>query len=588
MNDDNSIVYHNKQHLRLNSDRTYREFADPRITVDVDNQELEVLMARTRLPDGSYVDLPDYAHVVISPDASAGWPAYASIRQHVFVMSGIEPGCVLELEYKITSKSGARWYLGADVRLDQHYPVREHQIQVQTPDKIAAQVVFRGLSRQQMERAIKGAGHGGAKLNEQTIATTGMRAWIFSDLPDVPDDPNSPPWRVASPRFAFCAMKSTDEWVEIRLLQINKSACELDLISKLTKEWTQNCTDPSDKLRALQENLAASFNFVNFPIEWRTGKMRSAAHVIKANYGLPDEAAAVFLSLALTANVHAWPALLVADHVWLDEAPQDSMVAAYPIFIEGPDGPEIWDAQHGRIVRDSHWAGHTLMWLTKEGVRRYHLPAWTDADESRCRVQGKVTIDEDGTYAGELSLRTTGLFVSPEKLRTGDAQKSRVKALLKRVLPDVEVENYSVEALGAGVFEVAAQVKSSAELKKWNGSYCLQLAEDGPFMAAVPLPLPYSTRTNPVWLRGAFDEQIELTIEWPEGWTVEAQPHEVASAAGERASMKQEVKFGDNNLTVTRHTRVTERQLLAEDFLTLREALNELRSEHARTLLLKP
>ena len=48
-------------------------------------------------------------------------------------MSGIEPGCVLEVEYKITSKPGARRYLAADLRVDSQYPVRERTISVEVP-----------------------------------------------------------------------------------------------------------------------------------------------------------------------------------------------------------------------------------------------------------------------------------------------------------------------------------------------------------------------------------------------------------------------------------------------------------------------
>ena len=52
---DGGVVYRQRTHVQLNSDRVYRHFADPRITYDAATQQLEVLEARTRLPDGSYV-----------------------------------------------------------------------------------------------------------------------------------------------------------------------------------------------------------------------------------------------------------------------------------------------------------------------------------------------------------------------------------------------------------------------------------------------------------------------------------------------------------------------------------------------------
>ena len=53
-NADGATVYHEKKHVRLNNERAYHEFADPRITYNVDTDRLEILVARTKLPDGTY------------------------------------------------------------------------------------------------------------------------------------------------------------------------------------------------------------------------------------------------------------------------------------------------------------------------------------------------------------------------------------------------------------------------------------------------------------------------------------------------------------------------------------------------------
>ena len=120
---DGSSVYHEKKHTRLNSDRSYDDLADPRITYNATTDKLEILVARVKRADGTYRELPDYCHVEVSPDASQGWPAFADIRQHLLVMSGVEEGCVLEMEYRITSQPGSKPYLAGDLRLDGRYPV---------------------------------------------------------------------------------------------------------------------------------------------------------------------------------------------------------------------------------------------------------------------------------------------------------------------------------------------------------------------------------------------------------------------------------------------------------------------------------
>ena len=570
LNEDGSTVYHDKQHVRLNNDRAYHEFVDPRITYNVDTDELEIINAQVKRADGTYRELPDYSHVEVSPDATAGWPAFAGIRQHLIVMSGVEPGCLVELEYKITSKPGTRPYLAADVRLDHHYPVLERKVGVETPENVDAQIVFKDISE------------------TKTVSHTGSNSWTLKDLPGLPNEPQAEPWQTRCPRFTFSTAGSAEVWLRNTLDRLNAAADDSPLIAKLAGEWTKDQFQPADKLRAIQEKLAASFNFVEFNPTWRPAKFRSASETLHSNHGMPEEVTAVFLSLARAAGIPARLGFMTDYSICRDDAPQRLFVAAYVLLLDSGGTTEIWDAHRGRIMRDDHWAGHALLSIKDGKIQRTPLPAWTDADESRCNVGGTITLAEDGTFTGKMSLRTTGLFVSPENLRSSDAQKGRVTALVHHVLPKAEVENFNVTMLGGGEFAVEAQIKSSEPEKKVGESYWLTLAQDGPFMANVSLPLAYSTRTNPVRLTGAFDERIELTIEWPEDWNVEARPRNLESATGDWGQVEQQVTLDGNRLTFTRHTRVTKRQLSADSFLELREPLNTLRTEAARTVVLMP
>ena len=586
LNADGSTVYHEKKHVRMNNERANGEFADPRITYNVDTDELEILVARTKLPDGSYCELPDYSHVFVSPDASAGWPAFASIRQHLLVISGIEPGCLVELEYKITSKPGSKPHLAADVRLDHRYPVLIREVSVEAPASADLRTTFTGVSGKERDATLK--------YHERTVAEAGgkpvketARGWVFTDLPAAVVEPHSPPWQTSGMRFAFSTAGPIETWLKDRLGQIDAAADESELITKLAAEWTKDHKDAPDQLRALQEKLAARFTVVDFPVEWWSSAIRPASETCRGYYGLPEEGAAALLALARAVGLPVKPAVLVADNVWLDETPQDAMVEAYVVLLDGGKEPEIWDAHNGRIVRDKHWAGHTLLAMADGGVVRTPLAPWTAADDSRRSVVAKVKLKDDGTFTGDLALRMTGLFVSPEGLRSADAQKSRIGALLGHVLPDAQVESFAVLTLSDGEFEVDAKIKSSKALKKVAERYQLVLSPDGPFLADVPLPLADSRRTNPVRLAGAFDEQLELTVERPEKWSVEVQPGTWGEGKGDW-TVEQSVTDEKNSLMLRRHTQVGRRELSAEEFLKLREALNELRSDHARTVLLKP
>ncbi len=591
LNADGSTVYHEKKHVQLNNERAYGEFADPRITHRADLEQLEVLVARTKLADGRYLDLPDYAWNEVGPDPSAGWPAYANLWQGLLVMSGIEPGCVVELEYRLTSQPGTRPYLAADLRVDHRYPIRKRVITVQVPSDVGLKVATANLPERGTQMA---AG-----------------SWTFTDLPAAADEPQAPPWQTRRPRLTFSTAGLASDWLRHWTSQMEAAADQSDLIAKLASEWTKDQHTPSDKLRALQEKLAASFNFVDFPVAWWPATLRPASEVLRDNYGLPAEAAAALLALGRALDLPVVPGILVDDDIWNREVPQDGMVSAFvvllvpkpggvravggespgdghPIVTDTGEPPEIWEPRRGKIVREGRWAGHMLLPVPDLLMPKMSLPAWTSADESRCRVHGKLTLSDDGSLVGTLTLRATGLFATSESLRSADAQKARMGALLGHVVPALNVESLVVKTLAAAEFEATAQVKSGAPLKKLNDRFTMRLAQDGPFLADVPLPLAVSRREQAVRLTGPFEEEITITLEWPEKWKLEITPDELAASSGNWGSVEQAVTRGEHSLTLTRRTRVTQGTLAAADFAALRAALNELRSEYARTLVLKP
>lgn len=591
LNADGSSVYQEKQHVRLNNERAHHDFADPRITFNADTDRLEVLVARTKLPDGTYGELPDYAKIEVAPDAAAGWPAFANLRQRLLVMGGIEPGCVVELEYKITSQPKAHPYVAADLRVDHHYPIQKRTITVEAPAGVEVRWATANLPA--------------------SAAKSGAKGWTFTDLPPAADEPQSPPWQTCRPRLMFSTAGLASAWLKNKTDQLSAAADKSELITTLATEWTKDQQDPSDKLRALQEKLAGSFNFVEFPVAWRPAAVRPASEVIQCNYGLPEEAAAALLALARAVDLPVLPGVLVNDETWNHEVPQDGLVANYVVLlVDKPAGaklplaagqgnspnavfdtgqpPEIWDAHQGRIVREGRWAGYTLLPVPDVLLPRTLREPWASADESRCQVRGKLTLADDGNLTGTVSVHTTGLFATSESLRSTDAQKARVSGLLGRLVPELNIESVAVKTLAPGEFEASAQVKSAKPLKKVNERYSLRFAQDGPFLADVPLPLAVARREDVVHLTGPFDEDVDLTLEWPEKWRLEVQPGDVAATSGDWGAVEQTIAPDKHGLVLHRHTRVTRSELPPTAFTTLRAVLNELRSEYARTLVLKP
>src|SRR5438132_5400461 len=112
-------------------------------------------------------------------------------------------------------------------------------------------------------------------------------------------------------------------------------------------------------------------------------------------------------------------------------------------------------------------------------------PAWEKSQESKCSVTGQVVIADNGTYSGKVTIRSSGVFVSGESLRTADGQRSRAETLLHRVLPDAKVGGVSVRQLTSTSFDADIDIAATGPLEKIESDYRLAFAQDGPGLSDV-------------------------------------------------------------------------------------------------------
>ncbi len=574
---DGSQVYRELRHVRLNHERAYGEFVDPRITFDAVGETVNVLVARTRLPDGRTLDVPDYSRNEVSPGGPAGWPAYAGVRQLVLTYSGIEPGCTVELEYEITSKAGARPHPEFNLRLDHRYPIKRRQVRVELAAELEGAVL---LARAPQQTRLTGIGESGT--------FKGQASWNFSDLPAAVEEPSSAPWAETRPRLMFSLAASAEAWLARHTQRIEAAADSSELITRLAREWTQSASTPGEKVRAIQEKLAATFNFVDFGSAPQPAALRPASQTLSANYGHAAEAAAVFAALAKAAGVAAPVGVVVNDVEWSATVPQDSAIANHVLVLEATASPEFWSARSGRIERNAAWDGHTVLAAGDSKVQAFNLRPWTDAAESRCEVAGKLTLGDDGKYAGKVNVSLTGLFIAPASLLSRDQQRERLARVITRLVDKATVAGFTVTSLSADGFSATVDVKSADVVDKLDGGCRVMLTAEAPWMADVAMPLTMAARTQPVRIEGAFEERVDLSVEWPSAWKLDVRPIEVAPIQGEWGSAEQRIRAEANTLNVSRRTRIAGRDLSAEGFSAARKAINALRADGARMILVKP
>ncbi len=576
LRDDRTIVYEEHRQVQINHERAIGEFADPRITYDRDTQQLEILECRTKRPDGRFIEAPKYAHTEVAPGNCAGFPAFASIQQHVIVMPAIEPGAIIELGYRITTKPAEPAEISADIRLADRYPVIVRQVRIDTPRGANVAPLIANVPDNCIEQTVSQNAAGGVRMS-----------FVFTNLPGMPSEPASPAWQERQPRFAFSSAASTQEWLINRSRSLSEAADESDLCNKLAGEWARGAATESDKIRAMQEKLVKTFTFVDLDPVWKPTGTRGASRILSSNYGTNADAAIALISLARAANLLARPAVIVADAVWLEDAPHPGNVLADLVAIGEGGRLEIWHPQFGRVQRDKRWNDASILLLESGEVQRMALPGWLDADASVAAARASLNVTADGNATGTLTVRQTGLFVNSESLRSQEAQGARVRDLAGRVLPGFEVASFTVQSLGPDEFVAQATLKTSKPLEKIAGNYRLMLGQDGPAFGDVPLPLAHGNPRAPVRIAGAFTEQVHLEVRWPAKWIADARPASSAAVRNAWGAIEQSVAVEAETLTLDRTIKIAQRDFDPLVMRAVRDAINPLRAEKSRTLLLK-
>lgn len=607
LSEDGASTLHETLRVRLNNDRAYGDFADPRITFWSDRERVEVIRARTRLRDGRVLETPSYARNEVSPPGAAGWPAFAALRQLVLTLSGIEPGCVTELEYRVSQRAEAGRALAADLRLQHRYPIvlRSVTITVPVSTELASSVF--GLEEKDFVQEVSSR-DGGRSMTY---------TWEFSRLAAAIDEPLAPRWQHREPRLVFSTAGGLQAWFagRVRAMRVDQTDAE---VAAAAQKWTADASTPAQRVRQIQRRLADVLNFVEFDVAWRTQAPRSPREVLASNYALPEEAAALLAALLRGAGVEARVAALVADETWDDALAHDGLVDAWVVQVGTTAEAEIWHPREGRLERGARWSAYSLIAAAQATddaeaeeaaitiERRPAFPEYSADEISRCEIAIDVAIDADGAVSGRASIALGGFFVRSESLRDGDAQRDHARALLQRVLPALRIDELDVRRVAVGVFEAEARIASEAPLKKLGDRFVLALAADDPaFESLGAPPWTLTTRRLPVRWPGPYIASLNLRAKWPAGWTVDARPDGATNVQGPWGLVSQTVDTllaesttrGDatadgkpvgDGLHLNRRIVVKQPVMDVQSFVAWRDAVNMLRSERSRTLLLRP
>jgi hypothetical protein len=559
--------------IRMVTTRLERLLGDPRLDHCTGTDELIIHTARTIRPDGTVQPVPEYAINLVGPDDVAGWPAYRDWRQTVVSAVGIEPDAVVELDYEVVTRAGMVAWLEADLNLQAAQPITERIVSVTLPEGLPLH--YRLDRAQPVAAPAEGA--------------TGQYVWRFTNLPAVPSESQSPPWKESCGRLRFTICPSAGAWTAAHLTRVEQASMPDKAIQAFVTKAAKEETEPRARLVAVVKKLRDTFNLVNSPKTIRDLSCRSASEVFATNYGNPLEAGALFAAamhaLGHTPTVY----LAVSTPAWDVALPTASDLAGVIVSIDLPDGTVYVHPGHGVFRNPGTWGGHALLQVDPAGqVRSLPLLGRGEADGSELHVSGTIDLDAEGSATGELRVRLTGAFYDPDSLDSADSQSKRLKGILDGVLSGFEIRKHSVTALSADVFQATVSVASKEPLQSLGTNRVLPLGSGPASLADFPMPLDRSDRRNDVRLAGRFRESVDLTIKLPKAWSATVLPATMPAAAGDWGRAEQIVEETDGSVRFHRTIEVRQDTLSPAVFAGLRDAMNTLRTDAARLLLYAP
>ena len=168
---------------------------------------MEVLLARTWLPDGSTLPVEAKAINVITLPELTGAAIYADIKQKVISFGGIQPGAVVELVTRTVSLPDSADKLDERVYWDMEMfrssePILRKRYELLLPDGMAAPLVARRNGLDETET-------GQVSLAGGNYTQYG---WELSDVPMIQRIPNMPPAQSYAP---WLLLSNVDSWEDL-------------------------------------------------------------------------------------------------------------------------------------------------------------------------------------------------------------------------------------------------------------------------------------------------------------------------------------------------------------------------------------
>jgi hypothetical protein len=565
LREDGSVVHERHLRKKLNTYAAINRFeGETRVAWDPSRETFEVLENRTLLPSGRVVEAPANAVVDDLPAAAHGNPLWSHLRRKIMAHTGLEPGCVVQVAWRRTSKPGAEGGLDLAEPLTCEWPVRERRVEVDLPAGTDL------------------ASTGPLKVKD----SDGRRVCVFegSGLAALPAEAGAP------------AREDLDRWVTVR------AGARMDARTALARRYARAGDAPRGALalarkaaegepdpeRRLLAVLTALADALNVDPALRASLTDWGIHPLEdvwsAGWASPLEMACLQARVLSVLGFQAWPALLRA-HLGEESNPGFSLHDRAAVRVRMADGRDrLYDPKDPlgeRPLEASLGRAHVVAPDPALPDRIPEVP-WTR------RASLVATVDAKGGLKGTLAFEGSAL-AAPHAPLLKDPQRlaDRVAGGL---LEGAKVKEVRATRLDRDAAGFSALVEGTLPERNALGLVSLRWAGvPGGVTDDLP-PVPASGRSAPFALAGPGTEILEIRLTLPKGWRTAALPVpcRVTNGLGEvRVESVSGSPDGETTVTLLRRITVPS-SAAAADAAAVRDLVRAWSSPASQELVLRP
>jgi hypothetical protein len=378
--------------IKILNDRGISEYGDIKQRYDKNTQRVEIVCARTHLPNGEVVKVEKKAITDLSAEETYRAPTYTNVRLKLVSFPGLESNAVIEYECKITSKGGKEPFFG-EVVFGAKEPILSKEFTLTVPD-----------NRHFKYKVVNG------EVKPEIMPGKRGITYRFGckNIPAIVEEPDMPPLAAICPRLLFSSLSS---WKEVGKWVSDKFYSSVD-VSKEIRHKTEELIADGDTIKNCFLWVTTKIRNVNLPLGICGYKPNKASRVYKNRYGDSRDKAALLISMLKEIGRDAFPVLINRKGIQIvREIPSPSQFDFLIVGVKEESAFRFFDplaraCRFGWLPPEDNGDGLIIFHKDCEFKEIYAPPP----DKSQSKSILKLRISQDGSLNGVIQSNLTGFY----------------------------------------------------------------------------------------------------------------------------------------------------------------------------------